>query len=139
MKEASRYFIAIVFSIIAGLILSSWGCGNKNGPYIKINGWDITKYAETKVEEYFGVSPKHGNIMMGSFETVAAACGGQACNKGGTIIIHETTNEYICQQLVHELGHSAIYQLEKDWDYNHQNSFYTSGVISEMCGVYNGV
>ncbi len=132
----------IVFLMVVGFLLLALlvGCGFA-GPYTKVNDWEITEYAKKATEDYFGIEPGHGNIMMADLDLVLDVCwGGGSCNKRGTIIIHDDTDEYICQQIMHELGHSALYQLYGDWDVGDiiGQDFFRGGIISESCSIYNG-
>ena len=108
-------------------------------PYYSANDYEEVKYARDKAEAYFGVSIED-NVTMASIEDVQRSCGlnAAACNKFGVIIIHEDVPQYICQQALHEFGHSGAHKVANDWDYNHTlyPDYYTT-YMSESCKHYS--
>lgn len=114
--------------------------------YVEVPDNDpIVEYARQKTVDYFGVEPYVEFVAeVKTHEDIQKACGYEApeflitCNKFGKILIRANTDEYRCQQILHEMGHSAVYALHKGWDYDHSygNDFYFGGYISESCRVY---
>lgn len=104
----------------------------------------IVEYARQKTVDYFGVEPYVAFVAeVHTHEDIQKACGYEApellvnCNKFGKIFVRANTDEYLCQQILHEMGHSAVYAMGEGWDYQHKYAdFYFGGYISESCRVY---
>ena len=96
----------------------------------------IIAYAEERVTSFMGVKPEYYEIWIADTleRTIEACYGGAACNKFGRIIIHPDTDEYICQQLVHEMWHSGTYALHQGWWVEPTPEFIA--YISESCRKY---
>lgn len=98
----------------------------------------MIEYTEQAVTDYMGIKPEWYKIWIPETVdmTVKACYGGAACNKFGVIILHPDTDEYICQQLIHEFYHSATYALGNGW-YIEPDADYNA-FMSETCRVYGG-
>jgi hypothetical protein len=99
----------------------------------------MIQYVEDAVTGYMGIKPEWYEIWIPETDmalTEKACYGGQCCNKFGRIIIHADTDEYVCQQLVHEMYHSATYAQHKGW-YIEPDTAYNA-FMSETCRVYGG-
>jgi len=114
----------------------------QNPQLMQIKGADVqceADHADLKVREYFGDYESYYSITAAPLDKVLEYCGGAACLAGSNIIIHyPDTHEYICQQILHELGHVVLREKEHDADYNHtKEDFFGSptvrGFISYAC------
>jgi len=121
-------------TILSLFILAFIGCGFAPEPgMVPYGNLPMIDYAKQKTIEFFNVTPEYYEVLItDSLDRAMKACyGGVACNAFGHIIIHPDTDEYVCQQLLHEMGHSATYSLHQGWWKEFDPSYYS--FISESC------
>ena len=126
-----------VYSVLVLVLFA--GCGFPPPEHFdRFDGDPMVAYAEEKVESFCDVQLESYEVWMAeSLEWSVKACyGGECCNKFGRIVIHPDTDEYVCQQPMHEMWHGATYRQHRGWYVEPTLEFIA--YISESCRVFGG-
>lgn len=97
-------------------------------------GCEVT-HAEEKARDYFGGFESLYTIATAPLDKILPFCGGSACLVGYRIYLaYPDTHEYICQKILHELGHLILGEKEGNMDYEHKNTDFFGNAEKEIRG-----